>query len=70
MIFMKKLLLRIRHKRKLKQLRRSFDYTIGKMNEHTHDIDPTEWARWAKLGRAYLVMMDEEVTKYAQKMRD
>lgn len=67
---MKKLLLRIRHKRKLKRLQRSFDYTIGKMREHTHDIDPTEWTQWVKLGMAYLVMMDEELTKYAQKMRD
>jgi hypothetical protein len=40
------------------------------MREHTHDIDPTEWTQWAKLGMAYLVMMDEELTKYAQKMRD
>lgn len=65
-----KLLKRIQHDIKMRNLRKKFDYAIGKMKEHEHDVDSKEWILWAKLNLIYVMLMEKEVLEYAQTIKE
>lgn len=65
---MNKIVRRIQHNVKMKRLNKKIDYVFGKMKEHEKNTDSREWRSWAQLNLMYIMLMSNEVEKYAQKI--
>ena len=60
---------KIQHNVKMRRLHKKFNYVVGKMKEHEHDVDLTEWKQWATLNLIYLMLMDNEINQYSLKIK-
>lgn len=65
---MNKIVRRIQHNVKMKRLNKKIDYVFGKMKECEKNTDSREWRSWAQLNLMYIMLMSNEVEKYAQKI--